>query len=199
MKTIVEAGHYYQVNGPSALSVKGWEVGKEFVANQADAELALFVDDYHQEQTFIEPGDTFFDREVAAQTAQTFYDEADHVFSESVFAEMAPQKIGELLEDGLVKLKKGVLSVGGVHLGYLPDSEISTFSPACVFLDYMLLIEKTKLGENQVTILPETYSKQQAQLSTVISKLVVPKLAVYKSLFYSLDPDEGVTQEEIYI
>ena len=47
MKTIVEACHYYQVNGPSVLSVKGWDIGKDFVASQANAELALFVDDFY--------------------------------------------------------------------------------------------------------------------------------------------------------
>lgn len=119
MKTIVEAGHYYQVNGPSVLSVKGWEIGKDFVAGQPNAELALFVDDYHQEQAFLEPGDTFLDSEEAAQIANTFLDEADHVFSEAALAEVAPQKMSELLEDGLVKLKKGVLTVGGVRLGCL--------------------------------------------------------------------------------
>jgi hypothetical protein len=119
MKTIVEAGHYYQVNGPSVLSVKGWDIGKDFVASQANAELALFVDDFHQEQAFLEPGDTFFDPEEAAQVAGAFLSEADHVFSEAALAEVAPQKMSELLDDGLVKLKKGILSVGGVRLGCL--------------------------------------------------------------------------------
>lgn len=119
MKTIVEAGHYYQVNGPSVLSVKGWEIGKEIVASQANAELALFVDDYHQEQTFLEPGDSFFEPDKAAHVASEFLNEANHVFSEAALAEIAPQKMSELLEDGLVKLKKGILSVGGVRLGCL--------------------------------------------------------------------------------
>lgn len=119
MKTIVEAGHYYQVNGPSVLSMKGWEIGKGLVANQPGAELVLFVDDYHQEQTFLEPGDTFLSPDEASQAADMFLEEADYVFSEAALAEAAPQKLGELLEDGLVKLKKGVLSAGGVRLGCL--------------------------------------------------------------------------------
>ena len=97
MKTIVEAGHYYQVNGPSVLSVKGWDVGKEFVASQANAELVLFVDDFHQEQTFLEPGDTFFEPDKAAQIAQTMFSEADHVFWEDSIAKAAPLKMQELL------------------------------------------------------------------------------------------------------
>lgn len=119
MKTIVEAGHYYQVNGPSVLSVKGWEIGKELVAAEANAELVLFVDDYHQEQTFLEPGDTFLDPEAAAHAAQTLHDETDHVFSEVALTEVAPKAMSELLENGLVKLKKGILSAGGVRLGCL--------------------------------------------------------------------------------
>lgn len=119
MKTIVEAGHYYQVNGPSVLSIKGWEIGKDLVASQSEAELALFVDDYHQEQTFLEPGDTFLEPEEVDQVAAALLDEADYVFSEAALAEIAPKKISELLDDGLVKLKKGVLSAGGVRLGCL--------------------------------------------------------------------------------
>jgi hypothetical protein len=63
----------------------------------------------------------------------------------------------------------------------------------------MLLGEKTAFGEDQVTILPETYSKQQAQLTTVLGKLVVPKLVSYKSIFYSLDHSEASTYEEVHV
>lgn len=117
--TIIEAGHYYQVNGPSQLSMKGWEIGKDLAAGQPGAELVLFVDDHHQEQTFLEPGDSFLDPEEASKAASKLLDEADYVFSEAAFAEAAPAKVSGLLEDGLVKLKKGVLSVGGVRLGCL--------------------------------------------------------------------------------
>ncbi len=119
MKTIVEAGHYYGVNGPSMLSMKGWEIGKNLVADKTDAELVLFVDDYHQEQTFLEPGDTFLDQVESDQATQLLKDEANHIFSEAALAEVAPQEMSELLKNGLVKLKKGVLSVAGVRLGYL--------------------------------------------------------------------------------
>ena len=119
MKTIVEGGHYYSVNGPSVLSMKGWEIGKDLIDGQADAALVLFVDDYHQEQTFLEPGDTFLPQPTSEQAVQSLMSEADHVFSEAAIAETAPQKISELLEDGLVKLKKGVLTAGGIRLGCL--------------------------------------------------------------------------------
>lgn len=79
------------------------------------------------------------------------------------------------------------------------DSDIATFSPTCVFLDYMLLGEKVELGEEQVTILPETYNKQQAQLTVVLGKLVVPKLASYKSIFHSLDHNEATVYEEVHV
>lgn len=119
MKTIVEAGHFYQVNGPSLLSIKGWEIGKEFAANHQDAEMALFIDDYHQEQAFLEPGDEFLAADEAAHAASALVSEADHLFSEAAFAKAAPQKINELLDKSLAKLKKGVLSAGGVRLGSL--------------------------------------------------------------------------------
>lgn len=79
------------------------------------------------------------------------------------------------------------------------DSDISTFSPTCVFLDYMLLNDKVELGDEQVTILPETYNKQQAQLSIVLGKLVVPKLASYKSIFHSLDHSVSSVYEEVHV
>lgn len=138
MKTIVEAGHYYSVNGPSVLSMKGWEIGKDLVANESDAELALFIDDYHHEQTFLERGDTVLGENEGQQAAEGLSIEADHIFSESALAESAPQKMSELLENGLVKLKKGVLTAGGVRLGCLrrqgnrnpyPDVRILGFSP----------------------------------------------------------------------
>ncbi len=79
------------------------------------------------------------------------------------------------------------------------EADIATFSPTCVFLDYMLLGDKAELGEDQVTILPETYSKQQAQLTIVFGKLVVPKLTSYKSVFYSLEPSDVAIYEEIHV
>lgn len=79
------------------------------------------------------------------------------------------------------------------------DSDVASFSPTCVFLDYLLLGEKTEFGEDQVTILPETYSKQQAQLTVVLGKLVVPRLASYKSIFHSLDPSEHAVVEEVHV
>lgn len=119
MKTIIDAGHYYQVNGPSELSIKGWEIGKEISARQDAVELILFVDDYHQEQVFIEPGDRFFEADYAARIADTMFSEADYVFREATLAGTALQSIWGLLEDGLVKPKRGVVSAGGVRLGCL--------------------------------------------------------------------------------
>lgn len=119
MKTIIEAGHYYQVHGPSVSSMKGWEIGTGLAASTEGAELLLFVDDYHQTQTFLEPGDAFLETTEAAKAAATLLDGAEHVFYEADLAKAAPQKMSELLDDGLVKEKKGVLSVGGVRLGCL--------------------------------------------------------------------------------
>lgn len=62
----------------------------------------------------------------------------------------------------------------------------------------MLPVEKTKLGEDQI-ILPETYSKQQAQRTIVLGKLVVPKLASYKNILHSLDNREPTIFEEVHV
>lgn len=63
----------------------------------------------------------------------------------------------------------------------------------------MLLCEKTELGEAQVTILPETYLKQQEQLATVIGNLVVPKLSSYRTVFYSLSHAQTIVSEEVHV
>lgn len=119
MKTIIESGHYYEVNGPSHSSIKGWEIGQNIAANIPSAELALFIDDYHSEQTYIEPGDTFLEPSDAINIAETMKAKADHIFSEAALATEAPTIMDILLEDSLVKLKKGVFSTSGVRLGYL--------------------------------------------------------------------------------
>lgn len=119
MKTIIEAGHYYKVDGPSVLSIKGWEIGKEIATNQPDTKLALFVDDYHQSQDYLEPGDGFLDPEQAESITVQMQQEADYTFSEAAIAQEAPQTMNGLLDASLVKLKKGVLSVAGVRLGWL--------------------------------------------------------------------------------
>lgn len=74
------------------------------------------------------------------------------------------------------------------------DTDITTLTPSCVFLDYLLLCEKVTLGGEQVTVLPKTYSKQQAQLGIVVGKLTLPKLTSYTSVFYSLGSN---TYEEV--
>lgn len=185
--TVIEAGHYYKVNGPSEMSLKGWKIGKKLAANFDNSSLVLFVDDYHTEQTFLEPGDRYLPRDRADKAAQFMQDEADYCFSEANFAETAPRKIEELLDDGLVKSKKGVVTVGGVRLGSVVDNNISSFQPTCVFLDYMLLNAKTEHGETQITVLPDAYKSQQNQLLTVIGKLTVSNLSDYKSVFYGID------------
>ncbi len=187
METIIEAGHFYSVNGPSQASLKGWQIGKELATNLPNSGLVLFIDDYHDEQDFLEPGDTYLGNEEAELAAETMKQEATHVFSETEIAKVAPTKVGELLDDGAVKLKKGVVSVSGVRLGTMFDHKTETFKPTCVFLDYMLLGQKAELASDQVTILPDTYQKQQGNLAVVLGQLVIPSLANYEAQYYSLN------------
>jgi hypothetical protein len=63
----------------------------------------------------------------------------------------------------------------------------------------MLLGEKVKLGEDQVTVLPEVYRRQQTQLAIVLGKIVLPELVGYKSIFYSLEPSGTVLHEEVHV
>src|SRR5258708_24225704 len=100
MKTIIEAGHYYSAAGPSVASLQGWQIGKEIVSGHTAAELALFVDDYHLDQAYLEPGDSFLDGSEGAIAIKTILNEADHVFSEAAIAKGAAAKLVELLENG---------------------------------------------------------------------------------------------------
>lgn len=201
MKTIIEAGHFYSVNGPSVISVKGWEIGKDLADKTPNSELAIFIDDFHHEQTFLESGDSFFDETEAQEIAQSMQLEAAHIFSESAIAEVATGKIIELLDQDDVALKKRVVSTkaGNITLGTVDNGDISTFKPRCVFLDYMLLGEKTKLGSQQITVLPETYTKEQTELEIVIGQLTIPNLVSYKSIFHSLDPNNHLVTEEVHV
>jgi hypothetical protein len=202
MKTIIEAGHFYSVNGPSAASLKGWQLGKELATSLPHADLALFIDDYHDQQAFLVPGDSFLGSEEASVAAQTMLLEADHVFSEAEIAAMAGAKALELLNTSEVKLKRNKVSTltGGIVLGSLVDGDISSFSPRCVFLDWMLLAEKADLGEEQVIVLPATYQKEQAQLKVVLDQLPVPKMTGgLKSVFYNLDSSDLTLHAEAYI
>lgn len=83
--------------------------------------------------------------------------------------------------------------------GVFVEHDINSFVPTCVLLDLLLLEQKSALGGAQVTILPETYSTQQAQLSAVLGRLTVPGLVSYTSVFYGLHPDGVVVSEEVLL
>lgn len=119
MKTMIEAGHYYQVQGPSNASMQGWEIGKELAASMPQAELALFIDDYHERQDFMVQGDSFLEPEDAELAVKEMKETASMVLYESDFASIAAQQISQLHDEGLVKEKQGVFKVGGVRLGCL--------------------------------------------------------------------------------
>jgi len=190
MKKLIEAGHYYSCDGPSNVSMKGWEIGKELALNNG-ALLALFVDDYHSEQGFLEEDEIF----LGGNAVQAIQSEATHIFHESDIAKKAPAEIIGLLEDSKVKLKKGIVSADGVRLGAYSEGGFN--SPTCTFLDYLLLCEKTKLAGNQTVVLPSAYEKQQANLSKVIAKLVIPTLSSYKSFFYNASGTDELNKVEL--
>lgn len=201
-QAVVEAGHYYKVMGPSALSLMGWNIGKE-VASEQNADLALFVDDYHAKQDFLSEGDEFLPPDESTAAIQMLESEADHVFSEADLAKLAPAKIQELVEAGLIKYnqKKGSFWVKNVLVGKVATMgggsyELADIQPTCVFLDHMLLTEKAKFGGEQTIVLPEIYKREQSQLATVMSKIAIPELVSYNGVFY--DGNGATTEEAIY-
>ena len=68
-----------------------------------------------------------------------------------------------------------------------------------MFLDFLLLEEKAKLGSHQITVLPETYQKQQANLGTVLGKITIPGLVSYKSVFHGFSDDAVVALDEVQL
>lgn len=183
--TIVEAGHYYKVNGPTTLSLQGWAIGQELAGELPHARLALFVDDYHPVQDYLHPNDSLLSETSANQAAVQLQTEADHVFFEAKLADAAAQEALELLDNRLIKLRKGVLTAAGVRLGTAAGTGLTELKPTCVFLDYLLLAQKTKLGPDQITVLPDSYASQQAQLTAVLGKLSIPGLQSYQTMYYN--------------
>lgn len=117
MKTVIEAGHYYGVCGPSTLGFLGWEVGKKHKA-ATGGQLVLFVDDYHQQNEFDGDGE-YFGSAMQAMLVDGMHQEADAVFSEALLAASASEEAAKLLDDKLAKTRKGVVSAAGVRLGCL--------------------------------------------------------------------------------
>jgi len=189
MRTVVEAGHFYSCTGPTNVSLQGWEIGKQLAAESEQPVMALFIDDHHPEMAFLQPGEV-----PASDGAEaTLKTGADTVFYESVFAAQSLGAALALLDAGQIKSKKGVLGVGGVRLAELsPDKD--ALDPTCVFMDYLLVKEKAKIGGDQIVVLPAgSYESQQAKLGIVLSRLVVPEMTSYTAKFF--DNTGAVTKE----
>ena len=193
-KTIIEAGHYYSVNGPTMMSIKGWKIGKEIAADFPGGVMALFVDDYHTQQDFLESGDVFLSSIEGQIACALLHEEADMVFSEATLANDALMKMRTLEDSGLIKFKKGVFSSAGIRLGTMSEDQ-SEFLPTCVFLDYILLQEKVRVGGEQVIVLPDTYEHQQTQLAKVVESLTAPGLMGYTAVFHGGSADCSDTHE----
>lgn len=117
MSTVIEAGHYYGAVGPSTVDILGWEVGKQHKA-ATGGQLVLFVDDYHQQNQIDGEGE-YFGSAMQAILVDGMHQEADAVFSEALLAVSSPEEVAKLLDDKLVKTRKGVVSAAGVRLGCL--------------------------------------------------------------------------------
>lgn len=196
MKTVIEAGHYYQVTGPSKSSMKGWGIGKKLAA-EIDAELVLFVDDYHKTQDYLEPGDSFLTPEEQTAALQVMSMEADHMFSEASIASGAASQAIKLHQSGKIKHKKGVLSWNGSRLGSTDAGELSTLQPTCVFLDYLFLEQKTTLAAEQIVVLPDIYIPEQQQLGAMLGALTIPGLVSYTGVFFDIQSD-AIQAQELY-
>ncbi len=183
---LIEAGHFYECNGPSNMSLKGWQIGKDRAEDYyPDAEMALYIDDYHAEQPYLEKGEVFSDEEGGAEEMIA---QADHVFYEREVAAAAPLKFDELLVFGNsnIKVKKGVATIAGIRLGEVDEAD-ELFNPTCAFLDYVLLCIKAGIAPTHATVLPATYEKQQTNLLKVLGKLDVPGLSGYTVILFEPD------------
>lgn len=194
MSVVVEAGHYYAINGPSEASVQSWKIGQELVGDRPDGTLVLFVDDYHGKQPRLGEGDAFLQLEMAAGHAASMRTRADCVFSEAKLAQGAPYVLSDLLGAGLVEERDGRLLAGVVDVSTRIGRN-GTPVPACAFLDYMLLLKKVKLGGDQVTVLPSGYEREQGQLARLVKQLGVQGLESYAALFF--DPNNVDRTKEV--
>jgi len=187
MGTVIEAGHFYTCTGPTSVSLQGWEIGKGLAGRTDGSALVLFVDDYHEASPFMLPGEVSAGSEAETEMKAG----AGQIYYESVIAARSLSAVLELLDDGLVKLKKGAVSVGGVRWGTFTDDK-KQFNPTCTLIDRLLVEEKATVGGDQVVVLPQSYEQQQGQLGIVLGKLVIPELTSYTVKLF--DP-RGVVSE----
>lgn len=189
MEHLIEAGHFYEVNGPTKASVVGWKIGQILTNTINDARLALFIDDYHTEQNFLEKGD--YTLNASKNIGKTMKNEADVIFYENDFYKKSKQRIIQLLDNSQVKLKRGQVSKSGIRLATINNKDLSldkaTFTPTCTLLDFMLLEEKSKIAPHQTIVLPETYRHQQEGLKKILGSIAIDNLVSYSNHYFNLE------------
>jgi hypothetical protein len=175
---IIEAGHFYEVKGPTAWSRVGWRILSRI--KKPDDKTMLFVDDVHQLSDVHEsernlPNVSF--PEVPKQ---------DFLIRESFVKEHALEALDFLKK--LPKRKKARFN-GGQEKRWFCSGVALTHSneyPTCTLLDLGLTIHKHELGfKNAVNILPLFYEEQQAGLLRLVKKCLPPDFNVTVILFDS--------------
>ncbi|MFA7653663.1 MAG: hypothetical protein WCX97_01275 [Candidatus Magasanikbacteria bacterium] len=167
---IIEAGHYYQIHGPTQLSRDGWEIIKKIKETQDDT--MLFIDDYH-------PKSMVPKQELEYPTI-AFNPKTDHiVFESNLMAEAS--EVLERLKQLPRRHRARETDRGWFCSGFaLTDG---ADKPKCVLLDAGLILRKLSLGYKQgVNILPFFYEEEQNHLIRLIKK-VIPEFKLEVILF----------------
>lgn len=199
--TIWEGGHFYSSKGPTAWSVKGWEILSKLCA-PGDHTMVL-VDDVHAID-LVNP---------AERNMPVIADFAPNPFLmvwESEMARMGFEVLGELqrlsgyergeerrtrliLDDGtraiprrhMVRYVKNQWCCSGYPLTTVSENGSGSGKPLCLLYDLGLLVYKVRLGYSRaVNVLPAFYEKEQRALIRIARK-VVPGFTI-ESVLYDL-------------
>jgi len=184
---LVEAAHVYGYQTLEEMHLHGAQIGAKVVSLVNDLGLAakamLFVDDYnwHQQpspKSYIQNPETFHN----AYLEKGF--KIDTFAHEAILAAQAEAWVTSYIAEGIFKVnKKGVFLPLG-HDGILwivKKNHLNEAKFTCEALDALCYINKSKLADLLITVLPVHYTKQQDRTKLLLKKLGyrLPILNIY--------------------
>lgn len=190
-RTLFEAGHYYEVKGPTVWSRLGVELTHS-IKSDSDATM-LFIDDVHP-ITNVSPHEIH-------HPVVTLDFNPDHIIYESEMFPMAQDLLLELQK--LSNKKRAVKSnttgqyfISGFPITH-PDGR-----PLCVLLDAALSRKKYQMGfKNIVNVLPFYYGGQQQNLNKILQKIMPEDFSISTIFFdsYGKETDRITMQKRLTV
>lgn len=155
---ILEAGHFYAAKGPTAWSVRGWEILLQM--RNGDDKSMLFIDDVHG-LCDVSPQERALQREPFNPTPDFTVMESEVIGRAWEFL----NRLCSLPRKTAAKMSSERWHCSGISLTN------DRGEPNCVLLDAGLTLFKHELGAREgVNILPVFYEEQQRKLLRLLAK-----------------------------